>query len=242
MVGATGKGARRWAAVAALFVLIICVLPLTIRGQDDIFSTLGTWSGGVLGGLGFVVAIVAIWLTVYLASPEKEEHNRLEAARARATEALELVAVAIQFAVVAAENGEERHVGTRWTILQASRGALEVIESCCREGLYRLAAHLDGPDLDPFDPENHVERDSVVLQLMVVQGWLAAIDGRQRALEVGADGDGLKEALEDVDLDQLLTMSIRLQRSLGGAAGEVADASSGSHVAVSPWLLRLVPD
>jgi len=230
MNGQTLRRSRRWAITAVTTVLLIGAIPLVWRGHDDAFATAGSWTGGVLGGLGFIVAALAIWLTAYLASPQKEETNRLEVARARATEALELVAITTQFAMSAVEEKSEDDPATIWTIRQSAAHSLQVLETATKEGLYRLAAHLDGPGTDPFDQSAPTAgRDSVVLQLMVVQGRLAAIVNGEMAL-AGAD------------LRKLRNMSVRLYRAFGDAADQVSLAATGAHVPISKSVLALVSD
>jgi hypothetical protein len=225
----TVRRARRWAAVAALLAAAVLATPLVWRGHDGTFVTLGNWTGGILGGLGFIVAVLAIWLTAYLASPQKEEINRLEAARARAAEALELVAVTTQVALSAPDFHLEDDPATLWTIRQTAEHALGVLQASSRDGLYRLAAHLDGPRSDPFsaDPSAATGRDSAVLQLMVVQGRLAAI--------VHGHMD-----LSGEDLTSLRNMTVRLYREFGPASAAVSAAASGAHIPISQSLLDSV--
>lgn len=156
-----------------LACVLIAALPLLWPQLQDKFQVVGEWAGGALGGLGLLAAGLAIWISVYLESPEKQEANRLEVTRARATEAFEILAVTIALALETRASGEDNEAKILWTIRHSVEQTLTTIESCCQEGLYRLTSSLDGRDIDPFGTNK--QATSLTMCLMLAQGSLKAI-------------------------------------------------------------------
>lgn len=214
--------------VAAALAVAVITLPLFFRGRfDNRFAAVGSWAGGILGGLSLVGSIGAIATAVYLASPAKEELNRLEKSRVRALETLDALSVAIEL-VLKAEGRVQPEIDqssqtrlARQILRKTASQTQTVLDAAVEDGLLRLLTFLD-KDLDPFDTTGSGSQSNV-LCLMATQGLLAWV-------ETGADG------FTPVQFEDLKGFASQLYDTLRAAAKQVASGSGAVHREISASL------